>query len=92
MDKKATLIPDKVIEAFNEMIAQNCSNGSSTFTQKEVVALIVSKGIDEDQLLDNRWLDVEGIYRKADWSVKYDKPGFNETYDATFTFSKKRKR
>ena len=26
-------------------------------------------------------------YQKAGWNVKWDNPGFNETYDAYFTFS-----
>ncbi len=37
---------------------------------------------------DNHWLDVEDVYREAGWVVEYDKPGYCESYEATFTFKK----
>ncbi len=85
---KVTLIPDEVINAFNELIAENFSGGSSSFTEKKVVARIVKKGISSAEAYANHWLDVEDIYRKSGWKVDYDKPGYNESYDATFTFKK----
>lgn len=36
-----------------------------------------------------QYLDVEDIYRKEGWKVVYDKPAYCETYEPTFTFSKK---
>jgi hypothetical protein len=42
-------------------------------------------------IFDKGWLDIEDIYRAADWVVAYDKPGFNEThFEANYTFSKKK--
>lgn len=29
-------------------------------------------------------------YQAAGWKITYDKPGHNETYNATFTFAKRR--
>lgn len=84
---KTCLFPDEVLEAFNELIAENFSGGISSFTQKKVVARMVKKGISSTQAYANHWLDVEDIYRKSGWKVEYDKPGFNESYEATFTFS-----
>lgn len=86
---KKTLIPDAVIESFNELIAENFSNGSSGFLTKKVVARMVSKGLKEKEIYDNGWLDVEDLYRKAGWEVSYDNPAYNEDYDASFSFSKK---
>jgi hypothetical protein len=85
---KVTLIPDLVIEAFNELIAENYSGGYSSFTEKKVVARIVKKGISSTEAYANHWLDVEDLYRSIGWKVEYDKPGYNESYDATFTFKK----
>jgi len=42
----------------------------------------------ESLIYANYWLDVEDIYRKVGWIVKYDKPSYNESYDANFTFKK----
>lgn len=43
---KKVLIPDEVMQAFNEMIAQNMLNGRSEFKLKAVCDRIVSKGIE----------------------------------------------
>jgi len=99
--KKTELIPDAVLLAFNETIARTYHNGVATFTQDEIILLIiqkfeqeVNKGLGAEdwikqsrqQVFDNHWLDVEGIYRKAGWIVEYDKPAYNESYPATCTF------
>ena len=87
--QKKELFPDGVIEAFNELIAETFVNGQASFKQEDVVERIVSKGIEKTDIFSNHWLDVEEIYIKAGWKVKYDQPAYNETYPATFTFTKK---
>lgn len=52
--------------------------------------MLVRRGMKRDELFDKGWMDIEPIYRKSGWRVEYDKPAYNETYPATFTFSKKR--
>ena len=88
---KATNIPSEVFEAFNELIVENYDGESSSFTEKKAAARIVTKGIALKLLYNNHWLDIEPFYEKAGWIVDYDKPGFNESYPATFTFTKKRR-
>ncbi len=90
---KKTIIPNEVIEAFNECIAENWSDGSANFTQKSVVEKIMekflAKGKDphiKNDIFSKKWLDVEEIYAEAGWEVDYDKPGYREDYDADFTF------
>jgi len=71
-------------------------------TQNEVVEIIIRKillNAPHDaggqsaaeavraKIFSEHWLDVEDAYRKAGWTVRYDKPGYNESYDANFTFS-----
>ncbi len=93
VDLKKNLFPDFVIEAFNELIAKNFRNKESTFKQSEVVKLILEKSttnICQNDIYENSWLDVEDAYRSEGWSVEYDKPGYNESYPATFTFKVKR--
>ncbi len=86
IDKKLSSIPSEAIEAFNELIAQNTGRANIVVKQEEVVALMVKKGLHREQIFKNGWLDIEDIYRKAGWRVEYDKPGYNEDYEPTFTF------
>ena len=92
-DQIITPIPGGVIAAFNEMIGNNFRNGEATFTQKEVVSLIcINMSVKSQKIYEQKWLDVEGLFEKMGWTVTYDKPGYNETYEATFTFKERHKR
>jgi hypothetical protein len=94
--KKNETIPEPVFEAFNEMIVQEWDGRSANFTLKEVADLAFKKlkGTEEYQdmvrqtMYDKGWMDVEDAFRQAGWKVEFDKPGYNESYDANFTFRK----
>lgn len=97
-DRKRELIPGFVIEAFNELIAKNFSGGRAVILQDKITKLIQYKynqrhrytdRLSSQDIIDNKWLDIEDIYRKAGWIVEYDSPAYNESYPCTFTFSKK---
>ena len=93
--KKKDVIPDYVIESFNELIVKHFDGSSSIIKQDEVVSLILSKmpeGSKQQDIFNNKWLNVEDVFRKAGWEIDYDKPGYNETYPATFEFKPKRMR
>lgn len=99
---KTQTFPDEVIEAFNELIAAGYTGGRSAVRQEDAVNLIMDKmdakntppiGSGHRKHLRNEifakgWLNVEEIYRAQGWKVVYDKPGFNESYPATFEFSR----
>src|SRR3989344_354790 len=87
---KAKNFPDAVFESFNELIAEKFSGGAATLQQKDVVARMVSKGLKKKKIFDKGWLDVEQSYRAVGWSVIYDKPAYNESYEPTFRFSIKK--
>jgi hypothetical protein len=86
--KKNVVLPPKLIEVWNTVIAKNYSNKRSQFTQEEIL-LAVMKTLDVDRktVFSNKWLDVEEVYRAEGWIVVYDQPGYNENYEATFTFT-----
>lgn len=84
---KKEVIPQEVIEAFNELIAQNFDGYEAVIKQKDVVELMVEKGLSRGEIFRRNWLDIEPIYELAGWKVVFDKPAYNETYEATFTFS-----
>ena len=77
------------METFNEFITEKWNGSSSTFKQCDLVKVIREKlklKPNDHVIFDKHWLDVEDIFRDAGWRVYYDKPGYNETYDATFEF------
>lgn len=89
VDLKGLLIPEAVFQCFNAIIAENYYNGHATFKQDDVIALIAGRmDCSREYVFLKHWLDVEDVYRKAGWTVRYDKPGYNETYNATFEFIK----
>lgn len=83
-------IPGEVFEAFNELIAEKFTNaGFAVVRQKDVVVRILSKLHNQtaSEIFKNGWLNVELAYQNAGWVVDYDKPGFNESYEAFFRFT-----
>ena len=91
VEAKVKLFPDFVLETWNAAIAKNWANNRSLIKQPNmIVALIAAspKSIDRSDVFDNNWLDIEDVYRADGWKVEYDKPGYNESYDAYFVFKK----
>ena len=82
-------IPEQVFDAFNHFIYQNHDGTHSVVKQEEVVQMLVSSGMDRNEIFSKRMLDIEGHYKKAGWDVSYEKPGYNESGEAYFTFKKK---
>jgi hypothetical protein len=91
---KRAALPDGVFEAFNDLIARHWDGHEAVIEQRAVVATILTliPGSTKAAIYENKWLDVEDVYRLAGWDVDYDKPGYNENYEATFTFTKKRRK
>lgn len=88
---KQQVIPDPVIESFNALILKNFRSGSAKVIQDDVLKLILEKGLNRQEVFDNHWMDVEDLYRKNGWTVKYDSPCRDENFDSYFLFSIKTK-
>ena len=88
---KLNFIPEEVIEIFNEAIVEKWNGKSATINQNYIVDKIKEKlEINPEDIFRKHYLDVEEIFRDAGWVVNYDKPAYNETYQATFEFKKRR--
>lgn len=84
-------IPDNIIDTFNQMIVTNCtvlSNGYviAKLYQDDIISQLESLGYNRNDIFNCNLLNVEPIFRKAGWKVTYDKPGYNESYKASFLF------
>ena len=87
--KKNESIPEEVFEVINAMILEDWDGRSATVSQIEAgrrAAKVL--GITTGELYKRKLLDIEDIYRKAGWKVEFDKPGYNESYEAHFIFKK----
>ena len=86
----ARVFPDGVIEAFNEAIAAKWDGRRSVVVQDDVIELILKKCPDltRNAVFAKNLLDVEPLYESMGWDIKYDKPAYNETYNASWTFKR----
>jgi hypothetical protein len=91
IELKKKIIPDEVIEIWNRQIAEKYDKmWGAKIIQADIVTLIADKmDVTRKIVYDKGWVDVEDIYRAEGWKVTYDRPGYDETYDAFFTFSDK---
>lgn len=81
--------PPEVFQAFNELIARDFDGHSAIVNQTEVANLIASYlGISSREVYSKKYLDIENSYRGKGWKVYYDRPAYNESYVATFKFTK----
>jgi hypothetical protein len=90
--EKGSNVPDAVIRAVNILLKQKARDGFATILQKEIIhlAMDLDPWLKSSDLHERGGLDIEALYEKVGWSVTYDKPGFNENYEPTFEFQKKK--
>lgn len=82
--------PPKVIDQWNKAITRNMVGNTSIVMQKEIAQSIANElRCTVNCVYSARWLDVEQMYRNAGWKVEYDRPGWNENYEANFIFRAK---
>lgn len=92
--RKEAVIPEPVFDAWNEAIAKAWNGHDATVKESVVVDLIVAHmekagtKLSRTEVYEQHLLDVEEAYRKAGWRVAYDKPAYNESYPATYKFTK----
>ena len=91
------VFPDEVISAFNKLIQENyrSANKEARFLQDEIVnQIIINLGRENNssarrEMFDKGYLDVEELYIKTGWDVRYNKPSIGEDFEAYFIFSRK---
>ena len=91
-------LPDFVIAAVNQLLAENYRNGRADLTVDTVARAIHrldpapgDYGISyRSYLNDKGWLDFEPAFRAVGWVVIFDKPGLDESYDSFWRFTRAR--
>lgn len=90
-------VPAYVVEVVNALIVKNFvrSIQAARIMQDVLIATILScpaalaRGLTRDQLYAEQMLDFEEVFRSHGWKVSYDRPAYNENYEASFKFSVK---
>lgn len=86
---KQEVLPSDVIKAFNELIAEKYAGGCCVIKMKDAIARIHHYlDVSRDEIFAKGYLDIEELYGKYGWKVTFDKPAYNENYDAYYTFEK----
>lgn len=79
-----------VLLVINDFLGKRFNGGEVRIDQEEVVARLENEfGMNRNKIFDNDLLDVEEAYRQKGWSVKFDKPGYCESYKAHWVFKPK---
>lgn len=79
-------IPAQVFDAFDKLIIENYNSGTAIIYQSQIVDVLVTMGYGRAEIFSRGYLDIEHVYGDLGWHVTYDKPGYNESYEASFTF------
>jgi hypothetical protein len=92
---KVLAIPKEIIQAVNELLAERYNDRAAIhITLKEVKARcrkilgidgLSSDGDEVDAWPSSFW-DFEPVYRDQGWTVDYDRPTHNESYDGYYIF------
>lgn len=91
IDNLDDIIHPAVIKAVNALLKERYRGGSATIKLKEVIkkAREFCPELTEKEMEEKKYYDFEPVFQKAGWKVKYDQPGYNESYDSYFEFSAK---
>lgn len=76
-----------VIEVVNELLLKAFSRGQAVLKQNAVVTALMERGYSREKIFSENLLDFEGAFLAAGWRVWYDRPGYNENYEAFWTFT-----
>lgn len=85
--RKQAAIPVELIAAVNDLIVKHWDGSRARVFAKDIVAAVADT-YTAKELYAHRWMDFEPTFREAGWAVTYDQPGYNETYDASYTFTR----
>ncbi len=80
-------IPNVVVDAVNHYLRMRAHQSEIRIKQVEIIEYCERHDYSREALFKNNWLDFEDLYRARGWKVYYDKPSYDESYDAAFVFS-----
>ena len=90
-NNKKHIIPDEVIQVVNELLVRELNGSYASLYEDEIVAEVLKRmpHLTRESVFKNKYLDFEPLFREQGWDVKYDSPGYDESFRAYFTFTVK---
>jgi hypothetical protein len=86
--KRKKVFPKEIIDVFNSFIILNWNGQKSVVKQSSIINYIKAKmDITDEEIFDKHYLDIEEIYKEVGWVVEYNKPTWDETFEAYFVFT-----
>lgn len=86
---KGSFIPQEVVEAVNELLLENGGRGGAVqIMQKAIIERVQQKlpGLTSQEIYKRKYLDFEKLFQTYGWTVTYDGPAYNESYEPYFMF------
>lgn len=99
---KKGAVPQELIQAINQLLAERIkSNGRSiTIKAHEIVSLAeslmsndgdyTSRTIPKISWYDKGFMDFEPIYEAEGWKISYTRPDYTESFDSYYEFTPKK--
>lgn len=81
-------IPEIVFNVINSQIVKEWNGTKAVVSYPVVVNILDSAEKFSRDNIHKMLSGIEEIYEQEGWSVVYDKPGYNESYAANWTFTK----
>lgn len=94
LENRIYKIHPSIIKIVNDILSQRFTHKDSSVVikQKEIVDKFqeLHPDFSREKLYDEKHMDFEYEFRKFGWDVAYDRPGYNENYEAFYKFSIKK--
>src|SRR3954470_22754707 len=88
VDKMEETIDSNLLQAINNLIVKNWTGSSAHFAVSDVLNEL-NKLKEYDTLeIKSFSANFPPVYKKAGWKVDTDRPGYNESYETNWTFTK----
>lgn len=89
VEEQSRRIPEKVIGVYNDLLVREWDGSRAIIYQDEVINDITAvMDISRDEVFRRKYLNIECIFKKVGWKVKYNKPAYGEEFKTNFLFTK----
>ena len=84
-------IPSEIFSVINDILVEKWNGWGEKICIKQDEILDRLNSAKRGDVFKYHWLDIEPFYRSSGWTVGYNKPAYNESYDAYFIFTPPKK-
>ena len=86
---KEETFPPEVFKAWNELIASEFNGSSATIFLSRAKSHLQAYLSIHDIRYDQKYLDIEDVYRNFGWNVSYVNAAYNDAFESYYEFEPK---